>query len=70
MAMCSWAVSAAVDHYNRAGRPVYACAMDLSKAFDLVAWNKIFPELIDRGVSPLILRCLIDGEMLIQSVFK
>ena len=26
-----------VDYYNRAGRAVYACAMDLSKAFDLVS---------------------------------
>ena len=57
--MCSWAVSAVVDHYNRAGRPVYACAMDLSKAFDLVAWDKMFQELLDRGISPLILRCLV-----------
>jgi len=57
--MCSWAVTAVVDYYNRSGRPVFACAMDLSKAFDLVSWEKLFPELLDRGVSPLILRCLL-----------
>ena len=57
--MCSWAVSAVVDHFNRSGRPVYVCAMDLSKAFDLVSWNKLFSELMSRGISPLILRCLI-----------
>ena len=57
--MCSWAVSTVVDHYNRSGRPVYACAMDLSKAFDLVSWEHLFPELMDRGVSPLFLRCLL-----------
>ena len=57
--MCSWAVSAVVDHYNQAGRPVFACAMDLSKAFDLVAWDKMFSELSQRGISPLILRCLL-----------
>ena len=57
--MCSWAVSTVVDYYNRAGRTVFSCAMDLSKAFDLVAWDKMFPELVDRGISPLVLRCLI-----------
>ena len=34
--MCSWAISSVIDYYNRAGRPVYACSMDVSKAFDLV----------------------------------
>ena len=57
--MCSWAISSVIDYYDRAGRPVYACSMDLSKAFDLVSWEKLFPELLDRGISPLILRCLI-----------
>lgn len=57
--MCTWAVSAVVDYYNKADRNVYACAMDLSKAFDLVAWEKLFPELLERGISPLILRCLV-----------
>ena len=33
--MCSWGVSAVVDYFNRQGRAVYACAMDLSKAFDI-----------------------------------
>ena len=57
--MCSWAVSSVVEHFNRAGRPVFACAMDLSKAFDLVSWDKMFPDLIKRGISPLILRCIL-----------
>ena len=51
--MCSWGVNSVVDYYNRTGRAVYACAMDLSKAFDLVSWE----ELLERGVSPLALRC-------------
>ena len=57
--MCSWAVSSVVEHFNRAGRPVFACAMDLSKAFDLVSWDKMFPDLIERGISPLILMCIL-----------
>ena len=47
------------DYYNRAGRAVYACTMDLSKAFDHVSWEVLFSELLERGVSPLALRCLM-----------
>lgn len=57
--LCTWGIVSVVDYYNRAGRPVFACSMDLSKAFDLVAWKKLFPELLDRNVSPLLLRCLL-----------
>jgi len=46
-----------VDYYNRAGRAVYVSAMDLSKAFDLVSWDVLFSELLERGVSAL--RCLM-----------
>ena len=57
--MCSWGVNSIVDYYNRAGRAVYACRMDLSKAFDLVSWEVLFSELLERGVLPLALRCLM-----------
>ena len=57
--MCSWVVSSVIDYYNQAGRPVYACAMDLSKALDLVAWGKLFPELLEKNISVLSLRCII-----------
>ena len=33
--------------------------MDLSKVFDMVSWAKLFPELLERKISPLILRCLV-----------
>jgi len=52
--MCSWAISAVVS-YNRSEKIVYSCGMDLFRAFDLVSWNKLFPDLIDRGICPLIL---------------
>ena len=32
--------------------------MDLSKALDMVSWDKLFPELLKRKISPLILRGL------------
>ena len=40
--MCSWAATAVIDHYNRQGRDVFGCAMDLSQAFDLVEWLELF----------------------------
>ena len=57
--MCTWAINTVIDHYNRLGRPIFACSMDLSKAFDMVSCAKLFPELLKRKISPLILRCLI-----------
>ena len=52
-------VNSVVDYYSRAGRAVYAFAMDLSKAFDLVSWEVLFSEFLKMGVSPLALRCLM-----------
>ena len=57
--MCSWAISAVIEHYNNQGREVYACAADISKAFDMCSWLHLFKELRKRGVSSLILRVLL-----------
>ena len=57
--MCSWGVSAVVDYFNRQGRAVYACAMDLSKAFDMVEWVSLFAEMVKRKVSIIFLRVLL-----------
>ena len=45
---CTWAINTVIDHYNRLGRPIFACSMDLSKAFDMASWAKLFPELLKR----------------------
>ena len=57
--MCSWMVTAVVDHYNSQNQPVYACAMDLSKAFDMVEWTELFGQLRARKVDPIFLRLLL-----------
>ena len=57
--MCSWVATAIIDHYNRQGAVVYGCAMDLSKAFDLVEWLQLFKVLELRKVSPVFLRVLL-----------
>ena len=57
--MCSWAISAVIDQYNRGGAVVYGCTMDLSKAFDMVEWLELFKVLNVRKVSPVFLRTLL-----------
>ena len=57
--MCSWTATTVIEHYNRNGSVVYGCAMDLSKAFDMVEWVSLFRILIDKEVSPAFLRILM-----------
>ena len=57
--MCTWTVTAVIDYYNRNGKPVYGCAMDMSKAFDMVEWGELFLALKDRGVDDIFLRLLL-----------
>ena len=57
--MCTWTATTVIEHYNQNGSPVYACAMDLSKAFDLVEWVSLFKLLVEKGLSPILLRVLI-----------
>ena len=58
-AMCSWTATTVIEHYNNNGSSVYACAMDLSKAFDLVEWVSLFKLLKDKKISPIFLRLLL-----------
>ena len=51
--MCTWTATTIIEHYNRQGRPVFACAMDLSKAFDLVESSSLFKLLLAKGLSPI-----------------
>ena len=51
--MCTWGVTAVVDYYTRHDRAVYGCAMDMTKAFDMVEWSDLFDTLRKRGVSAI-----------------
>ena len=57
--MCTWTATAVIDYFNRRGSVVYGCAMDLSKAFDMVDWKELFLLLRKRKVEPIFLRVLI-----------
>ena len=58
--MCTWSVTAVIDYFNRAGTTVYGCAMDLSKAFDMVEWCALFRDLKEKGVSVIFIRLLMN----------
>ena len=57
--MCTWTATTVIEHYNQRGTPVYACAMDLSKAFDFVEWVSLFRILVSKAISPVFLRVLL-----------
>lgn len=55
--LCSWAVKETVNYFLNRDTPVYACFLDMTKAFDLVGYSKLFSKLKNR-LSPLFLRLL------------
>ena len=57
--MCSWTATAVIDHFIRRGASVYSAAIDMSKAFDMVKWSKLFGILLKRNVDSIFLRLLL-----------
>ncbi len=49
-----------VSYYNFNHTNVYAVFLDASKAFDRVQYCKLFNELVNRNISPLVLRLLLN----------
>ncbi len=49
-----------VSYYNFNRTNVYAVILDASKAFDHVQYCKLFNELVNRNISPLVLRLLLN----------
>ena len=55
--MCSWTVIETVNYFNNRDTPVFSCFLDLSKAFDLVDFHKLFCKLKNR-ISNIFIRLL------------
>ena len=55
---CSFVVNEVVQHYVSNDSTVYACLLDATKAFDRIAYCKLFRLLLDRSVCPVIIRFL------------
>ena len=49
-----------INHYVNEGSNVYSCILDASKAFDRVHWGGLFKILIEREVSLLFIRLIMD----------
>ena len=57
--MCTWMVVESINHFCRNNTDVYACFMDMKKAFDMVKHSKLFRKLIESNVPPIFLRLLL-----------
>ena len=56
--LCSFLAMEAIHYYNERGSKVLAVFLDASKAFDKVEHVKLFSELLNRGVCPIVVRYL------------
>ena len=55
--MCSWTVIETINYFNNRDTPIFSCFLDLSKAFDLVDFHKLFCKLKNR-ISNIFIRLL------------
>ena len=61
LCLCSAIYIETINHYVNEGSNVYSCLIDASKAFDRVHWGRLFKILIERNVSTLFIRLLLDS---------
>ena len=57
--MCTSLVVETIDYFQRNGSEVYACVMDLSKAFDRIKHSALFWKLLKKGMPPVYVRLLL-----------
>ena len=57
--MCTWLVVETIDYFIRNGGEVFACAMDMTKAFDLVVHSKLLLKLLNASMPPIVVRLLM-----------
>jgi hypothetical protein len=59
-AMCTLVLKEVVEYYLNRKSDVFACFLDCTKAFDRVKFDRLFEELLERGVQAADLRLLLD----------
>ena len=56
---CSFALMETINYFQSNNSEVYVLLLDATRAFDRVNYVKLFQLLIDRGLNPLVIRCLL-----------
>ena len=57
--MCTWLVVETIDYFLRNGGEVFACSMDMTKAFDLVVHSKLLRKLLDASMPAIAVRLIL-----------
>ena len=57
--MCTWKAVETIDHFTRNGSDVFACVMDMKKAFGTVQNSVLFNKLLERGIPKPYVRLLM-----------
>lgn len=56
---CTFVLNETISYYNSKRSNVYVALLDATKAFDRVNYCKLFRKLVDRNMSPIVLRLLL-----------
>ena len=56
---CTWMVSEVVQHLLRSGTNPIVTVLDCTKAFDLCKFSTLFSRILESGVPPIVVRCLM-----------
>ena len=57
--MFTWLVVETIDYFLREGGEVFACSMDMTKAFDLVVHSKLLSKMLAASMPPIVVRLLL-----------
>ena len=58
--MCTWLAVETIEYFLRNGSDVFACLMDMTKAFDKVQHSKLLWKLVEEGIPPIFIRLLLE----------
>ncbi len=56
---CMFALNETISYYNSRNTNIYVTLLDATKAFDSMNYCKLFRKLIEKNISPLVLRLLL-----------
>ena len=57
--MCTYAILETIDYFLRNGSKIFACTMDMTKAFDLTMHSKLFSLSGEKHINMVLLKCFV-----------